>query len=53
MAYIKMLPGIFECGHATVDHNLVTCPTMEDYRHYDCRRDEGQEMGRERWKDLR
>jgi hypothetical protein len=42
MAYIKMLPSIFEDGHATVGYNLVRCPTRADYRHHDC------SIGRER-----
>jgi hypothetical protein len=45
MAYIKMLPSIFEGGHATVGHNLVKCPTRADYRHHDCRREEGERGG--------
>jgi hypothetical protein len=52
MAYIKMLPSIFEDGHATVGQNLVRYPTRADYRHHDCRREGGESeregVGRER-----
>jgi len=51
MAYIKMLPSIFEDRHATAGHNLVRCPTRADYRHHDCRR--GDRGGAGRGKDLR